>query len=86
MDEVSQLRKQIDEVDSHMLLLVQKRITIMKAIGAAKNKQGTDIKDTVRESEKIQLLEEKAYAYGIPIEIIHTIWHIFFRLAEEIEK
>lgn len=86
MDELKNLRKQIDEVDSHLVQLLGKRIAIMKAIGNVKKQLKTDIKDVMREKEKIAQLEKKAFVYGIPNEVIIKIWDIFFTFAQHIER
>jgi chorismate mutase len=86
MNELEDLRKEIDAIDNHLLEIIQKRLIIMKQTGEAKKKIGKPVRDEKREQEIISLLEEKAKELGIPIQIIQGIWKVFFEASIDIEK
>ncbi len=86
MNELKDLRKEIDAIDNHLLDLIQKRLIVMKQTGDAKKRLGKSLKDEKREKEKISLLEKRSKELGIPVRIVLKIWQIFFRNSEEIEK
>ena len=46
MDEIQQLRKQVDEIDEQILNALCQRAKICKAIGAAKKKKGLPVRDS----------------------------------------
>lgn len=86
MNELEDLRKEIDAIDDHLLDIIQKRLIAMKQTGDAKKRLGKNLRDAKRENEKINQLEKKAKEVGIPIKIIIGIWRIFFEASTEIEK
>ena len=86
MDELTSLRQQIDQIDTDILQLLEKRIALMKSVGKAKKEIGIEIRDPQREEEKMAMLEKKAEELQIPLELLHTIWQEMFHLSDEIEK
>jgi len=86
MNELEDLRKEIDSLDNHLLELIKKRLIMMKQTGEAKKRLGQSIRDQKREEEKIKLLEKKAKELGLPSKIVISVWNIFFESSTEIEK
>ena len=60
MDEISKLRKKVDEIDDQILKALCERVKICKAIGDAKKKQGMPIRDSSRENEVYKRIKEKS--------------------------
>lgn len=86
MSTLEELRKDIDALDNHLLEIIQKRLTLMKATGEAKKKNGLPVRDTKREEEIRKSLEQKGNEIGVPINLIKNIWNVFFEASAEIEK
>ena len=56
---LEQLRLKIDDIDSEMLKLLQKRVSIAIEMGKLKKAEGRTLRDTARENKLIlRLLEE----------------------------
>ena len=68
MDEIEQLRKQVDEIDEQILKALCQRAKICKAIGAAKKKKGLPVQDASRENEVYKRVKKKAveFPFGSP--------------------
>lgn len=86
MNELEDLRAEIDGIDKHLLEIIKKRLIVMKQTGDAKKRAGKSIRDEKREKEKITKLEQEAKELGIPTKIIMEIWQVFFENSIEIEK
>lgn len=85
MNNLEDLRKQIDAIDDQLLQLLQKRIAVMKQVGEAKKEQQSPIRDYERESQKLADMEQKATKLAIPAVLINNIWKLFFEISEEVE-
>ena len=82
---ITELRKQIDEVDHAIIDLITKRFEYVKDIGALKKIERKDPLDTDRFRQV--LIDRVAYARerGVDKKIIETIWHEIHNHALEIE-
>lgn len=86
MNNLEELRKHIDAIDTEILQLLQKRITIMQQIGEEKKVLHKPIRDFEREQQQLSVLEEKAATLHIPKILVRNIWKLFFETSEEIER
>lgn len=86
MEELAELRKEIDQIDEELLNLIARRLTVVKKIGDIKRKLQKPIVDTKREKEKIEVLANKGKKYKLTKETISTIWQTLFEVAYNIEK
>lgn len=75
-DQLMNLRKQIDEIDESIIILLVKRMKIVKKVGLLKKKQNIPVLDSVRWQKIIKT--KKGY--------IKKIWEIIHDEALEIEK
>ncbi|MFA6081376.1 MAG: chorismate mutase [Patescibacteria group bacterium] len=75
-NQINILRKQIDEIDNKIVILLAKRMKIVTNIGLLKKKQNILIFDLVRWKKVIE--SKKGY--------IKKIWEIIHKEALEIEK
>jgi chorismate mutase / prephenate dehydratase len=60
MDEIHQLRKQVDAIDDQILAVLYERVKVCRAIGSAKKNQGKPVRDVDRENEVYLRIKEKA--------------------------
>ena len=65
MDEMAQLRKQVDKIDEQILSALEERAKICKKIGSLKKQKGMQIRDTGRENQIYQLVKEKAVEFHL---------------------
>ena len=59
-DEILLFRKEIDEIDYNILLLLNRRVEISKNVGVIKMKKGISIRDYRREDEVYLRVMQKA--------------------------
>ena len=86
MDDIKQLRKEIDEVDDQILQALSKRVRICKAIGSAKKKQGVAVRDTSRENEIYQRLKEKSAQFNLnPIQV-EAVYREIVNICSAVQK
>lgn len=86
IEELSELRQKIDDIDDQILLLLKQRIGFMEKIGRVKKQSNLSIRDDKREKEKLELIKEKAKRLGLPAALINRLWSALFKQSEEIEK
>jgi len=79
-------RKQIDDIDHHIIDLIAKRFEHVKEIGNVKKAEGKDPLDSDR--WHYILMDRVAYARerGVSTKLIETLWHDIHDHALEIEK
>lgn len=83
-EELDQLRRELDEVNSDLLSLINKRAKVVKQIGQLKHKQGMNVYDPVRERDMLNNLTDQNEG---PFEH-STIEHIFkeiFKASVELQ-
>lgn len=86
MDDISDLRKQIDAIDEKIIDALAERFFLVKKVGDQKKALGIPVQDKQREEEKIIALSKKASKFNIKKETIEKIWLIIFRKSYDIEK
>lgn len=86
MNNIADLRKQIDALDEKIIDALAQRFFLVKKVGEQKKALGIPVQDKNREKEKILVLSKKAAQYNIKKETIEKIWHIIFRDSYEIEQ
>ena len=70
MENISQLRKRIDEVDEKILRLLSERVKICRSIGSLKKEHGIPIKDAHRESKVCAHVRQKAVEFALdPVQV-----------------
>jgi chorismate mutase len=79
MEDITRLRKKIDEVDQEILELLSERTRLCIAIGLAKKKQGLPIRDKNRENEIYEDIDKKAAE--LKLDSIH-IKQIYRRIVD----
>lgn len=65
MENISQLRKRIDEVDERIVQLLSERAAVCRLIGALKREQKLPVKDVPRENDVYMNIRVKAAALGL---------------------
>lgn len=86
MENLIDLREKIDQLDIKILDLIKERLSLMRETGIVKKERQVSIRDKDRESEKINILQEKAKELKIPAELVKKIWSVFFESSQQIEK
>ena len=61
MNELLEYRKEIDEIDTQIVQLFEKRMKVSEAVAGYKIRTGREVLDSVREAPKIASVEEKAH-------------------------
>ncbi|HUU87910.1 MAG TPA: chorismate mutase [Candidatus Glassbacteria bacterium] len=75
MEKLNQLREQIDEVDNQILLLLQKRVAVCRAIGLLKKDHNMAVHDSFRENCVYENVKNQADELGLNSKELATIFH-----------
>lgn len=86
MNDISKLRKQVDEIDDQIIDSLAKRMIICKNIGAEKKKHGKPIKDTSREERVYLRIREKAANLGLNASQIETLYREIVNICSAVQE
>lgn len=82
MREINECRKDIDEIDDEIAVLLAKRMVLSKEIGKIKKKEGKHIGDETREDEIVTRIAEGKEEGRAIAEIYQTIFKVSRELQE----
>jgi chorismate mutase len=85
-NQISILRKQIDEIDEQIVNLLAERMKVVKKVGVFKKKQNIPPLDANRWQQVLNSKMEKAKSLGLDQEVIKGIYEIIHEFALKIEK
>ena len=74
-ENLDELRRRIDVVDSKILEAIQNRFELTKQIGLYKLKSKDSVLQENRWAEVITKLESEAISRKIPVEMVKNIWN-----------
>ncbi|MCF7826117.1 MAG: chorismate mutase [Candidatus Marinimicrobia bacterium] len=77
-DKISEHRKNIDDLDTRILQLIQERVDEAISIRHLKNQQGLPLFTPEREADLIKRLIQKSAGH-LPPEVIEDIWKTIIR-------
>jgi len=80
------LRKNIDSIDEHIILLLKERMDVVRRIGKLKKEQGLPFRDDKRWKESLEKKISKAKESGIDPALIKKIYESVHRHALGIEQ
>ncbi len=86
MDELSSLRKKIDEIDDQILSALCQRVNICKTIGAAKKKQGKPVRDTSRENDVYTRIRSKGTEFGLDAGQIEAVYREIVNMCSAVQE
>jgi chorismate mutase len=86
MDEISKLRKKVDEIDDQILKALYERVKVCKAIGDAKKKQGMPIRDSSRENEVYRRIKEKSAQFQLDPAQIERVYREIVNMCSAVQE
>lgn len=86
MDELKQLRKQVDSVDEQLLQLLSQRVQVCRSIGSIKKRQGLPVQDSRREQEVYQQVKAKAAQLGLNPAQIEAIYREIVNMCSAVQE
>ena len=86
MDEIQQLRKNVDEIDEQIIAALCERAKICKAIGLIKKKQGKPIKDVARENEVFNRVKGKAVQFDLNPTQVEAVYREIVNMCSAIQE
>jgi chorismate mutase len=85
LENITQLRKKIDEVDEQILRALSKRAEICRSIGQVKKKHKIPVKDVPRENNVYMHIKEKAAALDLDPEQVEAIYNRIVKMCSSIQ-
>lgn len=86
MEQISQLRDKIDDIDNQILVLLNQRVEICKTIGFLKKKLNMSIQDSSREAYVYNQLKLKAKDLGLDSEEINSIYQQIINMCSAVQS
>jgi len=86
MDEIQQLRKNVDEIDEQIITALCERAKSCKAIGLIKKKQGKPVRDVTRESEVFKRVKEKAVQFHLNPTQVEAVYREIVNMCSAVQK
>lgn len=80
--DIKELREQIDEIDSKIVALLDRRFEIVKNIGKEKARRGISIESAKRESEILSAISDKA-ANSVAVQ---NIYAYIFKESKQVQR
>ena len=85
-ERLSQLREEIDRIDSELLQALAERLDVVREIGALKRSKGLPARDDARWQEVVTKAKKEAAQKGIPVSLIEDVFEAIHSAALEIES
>ncbi len=85
MNNLDNLRKEIDAIDEELLALFAKRFGIVKEIGQLKKAQGIPAQNKEREGQVLKKIGEKARQLSLNEDTAKSIWMTIFKESYKME-
>jgi len=86
LEDLSMLRKRVDEVDVEILRLLNERVAVCRKIGAYKKQQGLPIRDQSREKEVYDKVRAFAVEFGLEPVRIELLYREIVNMCSDIQK
>jgi len=81
--EISELRKRVEKIDSKIIRLFEKRVELSKEIGLIKRDNGFKIEDLSRENK---IIEEKKKNSSLNRKFTKDLFRLIFKESKRIQK
>lgn len=86
MEKINQLRKQIDEVDNTILLLLKKRVTVCRAIGLLKKDHNIAVHDSFRENCVFENAKRQSADLDLNSKEVVAIFHQIVNMCSAVQS
>jgi chorismate mutase len=86
MNDILQLRKQVDNVDDQILKALCERVKICRAIGDAKKKQGLAVRDLSRENDVYRRVKEKSVKLGLDSGQVEAVYREIVNICSAVQE
>ncbi len=86
MDELGQLRKNVDSIDDQILAALCERTKICKTIGEIKKTQGVPVRDFSRENEVYSRIKVKALQFNLDPIQVEAVYREIVNMCSAVQK
>ena len=86
MEELEQLRSQIDDIDSELLYLLSKRQEVVKLVGEYKIKRNIPVLDQVREDYLYEYHQKLSAKYNISFDFIRDLFSMIMEYSKKTQR
>ena len=86
MQQIPNLRKEIDKIDDQIILLLKERVQLSKRIGKMKKDQNLPLRDPQREEEVYATVRKKASKLDLDPQHIVTVYHEIIAICLHVQQ
>jgi len=86
LENIKQLRKNIDEVDEQILRFLSERAKICELMGSVKKDHGMPIKDAYRENEVYVHVREKAVEFALDPVQVESVYRQIINMCNAVQE
>lgn len=86
MQNITELRNQIDIIDEKIISLLGERFLLTRHIGEHKKREGKSIVDTEREIFILNKMQQLGKKYRLSSTLIREVWNIIFAQSRKEQR
>jgi chorismate synthase len=86
MQNIDEIRQEIDLIDTQLLLLLKSRYDLVKKMARIKKEQSLEILSERREKEIFNQIQRFAEQIELPAEFIKTLWEQILRMSRDLQN
>jgi chorismate mutase len=86
VENIKQLRKEVDEVDEQILQSLRRRTEICRSIGLVKDKHGLPVQDFPRENDVYAHIRERAAELGLNPSHVEAIYRQIINMCSVVQE
>jgi chorismate mutase len=86
MENISKLRKRVDEVDEQILRFLGERSEICRSIGLLKKEHGMPVIDAEREDQVYANVRQKAPDFGLDADEVEAIYRQIVNMCSSVQE
>ena len=86
MDEIEELRKEVDKIDDQIIDALSQRARICRNIGLVKKKKGLPIKDYSRENDIYKRVKQMAKKFGLNCVQLEAVYREIVNMCSVVQE
>jgi chorismate mutase len=86
MDEIEQLRREVDKIDDQIVGALSERAKVCRNIGLFKKKKGMQVRDNSREKEIYKRVRHRAAKFGLDPLQVEAVYHQIVNMCSAVQE